>query len=280
MADQTDVANSLVQLLAATVYPNGTSNPSATGAAVKLYAGWPDAATLNKDFTATPRVTHVTVFPSATAKSTTRHFAEWVPLVAPAPTVTMVVLNQTITLGGTVALPQAVALIVDGLDYVYGLQAGDTLATIAAALAALVSVDQPATAAGPVVTIPGAHRIVARAVANGISAKEVSREERVFVVSVWASCYEDREPLAAVLEPVLADLVRLAMPDGTAATCRFVGSEQVDTEQKQGIYRRDIRIAIDYGLILTRSDAAVVIVQTRRSALINGISTDLRVTNQ
>lgn len=279
MADQTDVANALVALAGATIYPNGTAQPSAAGVAAKIYPGWPDPVQLQDDLQRSPRIAHVSVFPSPTAKNTTRHLASWEQITAPAPTLQTSVAGQAITLAGTVTVPQAVALIIDGKDYVYAVQVADTLATIAAALAAAVNADQPASAAGAVITIPGAERLIARIVSNGTSGKEVAREERMFTVSVWAGCFDDRDPLARLLEPVFANLDRLTMPDGSAATVRYGGSTQVDSQQKQGIYRRDITVYVDYALILLRTDTTIAIVQTHPQIVVDTTVTPLPIIN-
>jgi hypothetical protein len=278
MADMTEVADVLVGIVAAAVYPNGTGQPPAGGVQAKIYQGWPDPAQLQTDLAA--QIAHVSVWPTPKTKITTRRMPEWQQLVAPAPTLVAVVAGTSFTLSGTVSTPQAVALIIDGKDYAYGVQVADTLATIATALAALINVDQPASAVGAVVTIPDSHQVVARIVANGVSAKEVSRESRIFTVSIWADCFDRRDALAKVIQPVLADLTRLDLPDGTDATVELAGSAQVDSEQKQGIYRRDIDLAIDYPTIVTRTDTTVQIVQTRPSVVVNASVNALPVINQ
>lgn len=277
MADLTEVADALVTLLAATIYPNGTERPSPSGVNAKVYQGWPDPAKLTEDL---PRhIAHVSVFPGA-EKITTRRMPEWQEVTAPAPTLTAAAVGTSITLAGTVTVPQAVCLIVDGQDFAYGLQASDTLASIAAALAALVNVSQPASAAGPVVSIPGAHRVIARVVANGTSAKEVAREARVFTVSIWAGCYDDREPLAKFIGPVLAELVRLDLPDGTQGEVTYAGSRQIDTEQRQGIYRREVMLTVEYPTIVTRTDNQVGIVQTNLSGQVLDSTVPIKTINQ
>ncbi|CAN7328838.1 hypothetical protein LJR084_001919 [Variovorax sp. LjRoot84] len=278
MADMTEVADVLVGLIAAAVYPNGIGQPPAGGVQAKIYQGWPDPGQLQTDLAA--HIAHVSVFPSDKVKITTRRMPEWQQLVAPAPTLAAEVVGTDITLSGTISTPQAVALIIDGKDYAYGAQAGDTLSSIAAALAAQVAVDQAATSVGPVISIPGAHRLVARIVANGTSAKEVSREARIFTVSIWADCFDRREPLAKVITPVLADLTHLSLPDGTDATVEYMGSRQIDTEQKHGIYRREIDLSIDYPTIVTRTDTTVQIVQTRPYVVVNASVNALPVINQ
>lgn len=278
MADMTDVADVLVGLITAAIYPNGTSQPPVGGVQAKIYQGWPDPATLASDLAA--KVAHISVFPTAQEKVTTRRMPEWQQLNAPAPTLTATVAGTQVTIGGTVSTPQAVDLIVDGQDYAYAVQAGDTLASIASALAALVNAKQPASAAGAVITVPGSHKILARVVSSGTSGREVALEERVFRISVWADCFDRREPLAKAIQPMLADLSHLTMPDNTSAIASYAGSQQIDTEQKQGIYRRDINLTVEYSTVLTRTDTTVGIVQIHPAIVVGSGSVALPTTNQ
>jgi hypothetical protein len=270
MADLTDVANALVNVCVAAIYPLGTSQPPVGGVQAKIYQGWPEPAALAADLAA--QVANVTVFPSPQEKITTRRIPDWQVLVAPAPTLVATVgaVGRTITISGTVTLPQAVAIVVDGIDYAYGVQSTDTLTTIAASLATLVSANQTASSASGVITVPGAHTMGAQIVSSGTSGSEVALEARTFTISVWADCFDRREPLAKLLTPVLASLTRIAMPDGSTATCEYAGSMQVDTEQKQGIYRRDIKLTIEYATIATRTDTTIGIIVLHRMLSFNG----------
>lgn len=278
MADMTDVANVLVNLIAATVYPNGTGQAPAGGVQAKIYQGWPDPVKLLADLAA--HIAHITVFPTAQEKVTTRRIPEWQQVTAPAPTLTATVAGTTVTIGGTVSTPQGIDLIVDGKDYAYAVQAGDTLASIATALAALVNVNQAASAAGAVITAANSHKILARVVSSGTSAREVALEQRVFKISVWADCFDRREPLAKAITPTLLDTNHLTMPDNSSAIAWYSGSQQVDTEQKQGIYRRDINLTVEYATILTRTDTTVGIVQIHPSVIVGTGTAPLPITNQ
>ncbi|MGI4776952.1 MAG: hypothetical protein ACRYGA_02345 [Janthinobacterium lividum] len=273
----TDVSAALVGILASAIYPNGTAQPPVGGVPAKIYAGWPSPAELQADLKG--KKAHVTVWATPKVRVTTRRAVAWEQLVAPVPTLAAAVAGTTVTLSGTVTLPQAVAMIVDGKDVAYGVQTGDTLASIAVALAALISASQSASAAGGVITIPGARKVVARIVANGTSAAEVARELRVFTVSVWADCFDNRDPLAKVITPALALLTRIALPDGTTASVEYAGSRQIDTEQRQGIYRREIDLSIEYATIATRSDTTVQIVQVHPAIAVNTTSTPLPIIN-
>jgi hypothetical protein len=52
MADVYGIQNTLVSIIAGIMYPNGTSNPSVTGFAAYIYAGWPQPERLERDLKA------------------------------------------------------------------------------------------------------------------------------------------------------------------------------------------------------------------------------------
>ena len=49
MADLTDVQNAIAATVAQTIYPNGTGQPSAVSAAVRIFPGWPLPQQLDAD---------------------------------------------------------------------------------------------------------------------------------------------------------------------------------------------------------------------------------------
>lgn len=61
MADLSDVSNALVQLAAATVYPNGTTQASVGACDIIVYAGWPNPQTLDGDLGCGK--VHISVYP-------------------------------------------------------------------------------------------------------------------------------------------------------------------------------------------------------------------------
>lgn len=244
MADITDVSSALVTVIAGIVYPNGTSQPSITGAPVLVYPGWPDAVQLRADLAAGK--IHVSVFPLPNMLRTIdTAMSDWSAPTAPVNTVTLTLSGQTVTVGGTVSTPQNAALVVDNKAYVYAVQAGDTLASIATALAALVNADQSATAAGAVVTIPGAKYISPRVGGQGVAVRQTRRQEQVYQITVWANCFDQRDPIAAAIDSALSGIPHLTLADQSAAL-RFKNSRQDDSQQKEGIYRRDLLYAVEF----------------------------------
>lgn len=245
MADLADVSRALVALVAQTAYPAGTSQPSISGQPVKVYAGWPNPAQLADDLT--NGKLHASIFPRA-VKTTDTARSKWRTVTPAAHSLTLTVADQTITVGGTVATPQNASLVIDGAAYPYAVQVGDTLTSIATALAALISADQPATSAGPVVTIPGARDISPRVGGVAMRLREVRRQDQEFLITVWANCYDSRDPLAAAIDATLADTNRITLPDGSFGTLRSrpLANSWDDSGQKERIYRRDLCCWIEY----------------------------------
>lgn len=255
MSDLSDVSGALVSLIAGIAYPNGTTQPSIVGNPVLVYGGWPNPVNLAADLKANK--IHVSVFPTLERIVDTAA-SDWTVPTAPVNTVTLTLTGQTVTVGGTISTPQNAALVVDGKPYVYAVQATDTLAIIASALAALVAVDQTATATGAVVTIPNAKYISPRVGGKGTAQRETRRQERTFMISIWANCFDQRDPIAGKIDSALSNLSHLALADQNA-TLRYKSSRQDDDQQKERIYRRDLMYAAEYSTIATETDYQITV---------------------
>jgi hypothetical protein len=265
MAGLAEVSNALVALIAQLVYPNGTGQPSIVGKPVKVYGGWPAPDALTKDLAAGK--VHISVFPpNGLEKIVDTAVTDWRTVVEPSITLTLTLAGQAVTVDGTVSQPQNAALVVDGKGYAYGVQSNDTLISIATALAVLVSADQPATSSGPVVTIPGAKAISPRLGGAGTSIRELRRQERAFRITVWANCFDSRDPIADLLDSALSGTFHLTLPDGMIATLRYKSSSQDDSGQKESIYRRDLVYAVEYSTTQVRTDTQITVTKTNVSA--------------
>lgn len=194
MADLTDVANALVTLVSATLYPNGIGQASVAGVGVRVYQGWPNPEQLDPDLRATTPICHVSVYPRPEEKNTTRYMPTWKQTSVNTPTLTLTIAGQAVTVGGTVPLasnPHVVMVMGNGKPYVYAVLATDTLNSIAAALAALIAADIAGTAAaGAVITLPNSARLqAARVGVTGTAVREVRRQERSFQIGIWADTH-------------------------------------------------------------------------------------------
>ncbi|AZG14936.1 hypothetical protein [Cupriavidus pauculus] len=245
MAGLAEVSAALVARIAQIVYPNGTGQLPIAGQAIKIYGGWPTPDQLAKDLKAGKQ--HISVFPR-TVKYLQSAKSKWRTITPAVHTISLTVVGQTVTVGGTVSTPQNASLVVDGRAYPYAVQAGDTLASIATALAALVAADQAATSVGTVVTIPGAHAISQRVGGRAIRTRDVRRQDQEFLISVWANCFETRDPLGDAVDAGLARIDRLDLPDGSYANLRSrpLSNPWDDDGQKEGVYRRNLSCWVEF----------------------------------
>ncbi len=248
MADIIDVQNELVAVAAQTLYPSGTGQPSLVIAPVKIYPGWPTAATLDADLPA--GTCHVTVFPvPGMERNTTRYPQAWQDQTVTAQTLTLTVSGQTVTVGGTVSTPQNVMLMVGGQPYVYPVQATDTLIGIATGLSSLVP---GASNVGAVITLPATAVIdAARVGTGGVSIREIRRQSRVVKLSVWAGTPALRDAIAIAIDSALAPMEFLTLADQFAARLIYHATGVVDDQQKAGLYRRDLDYLIEYATTQT-----------------------------
>jgi len=276
MADLSDVLAVLAAQVAAAIYPSGTGAPSAAGVAVKIYPGWPVAAQLDTDIKATAPICHVSIYPRPEESNTTRYPPNWQQTAVNTATLTLTVAGQTMTVGGAVPPannPHNVMVLANGKPYVYAVQVGDTLASIAAALAALIAVDIAGTAAaGAVITLPNSARLLAARVGvTGTAVREVRRQERLFQIGIWANTAANRDTLAKVIDAALAFTTFLAMPDAVAARLRYKNSAMSDALQKDCIFRRDLFYSVEFATTQTETETQITQEQLNVSAAVAGV---------
>ena len=263
MADIDDVSDALVAAIAQVVYPNGTAEPSVSGLPTAIYAGWPQSSQLDKDLAGFAngkggRI-HVTIFPTGTEKNITPYLRDWVEASFSEPTLTLTAVGNQVTIGGTVATPQNVALIVDGQAYAYALQAGDTLTSIATALAVQVP---GASSTGAVITFsPTARITAARAGATGTAIRELRRQHKVLQITVWADTPENRKATAKAIDEAMAAEEWITLGDGSASRLTYQASKQDDATQRAGLYRRDIQYTAEYATTETITTTGVIVIE-------------------
>ena len=244
MADQSDVENVLVTLVAAALYPAGAGGPSVPGPDCRIYRGWPKSAALDADLSA-GRV-NVTIFPQGEAgHNTTRYMPEWTGTL-PEPTMTVQVTGNSVSFAGTADPALLVGILADGKTYVYQTLAGDTLALIAANLAGLLRSDMVVQLAGAAFTVPGVSVLVARVVSSASMQQEVRRQQQGFRISCWCPSPAVRDSVAATIDSVLAALCFTSMPDGSQARVRYAGTLVFDQSEDALLYRRDLLYDVEY----------------------------------
>lgn len=276
MIDLSDVSAALVGLIASAVYPNGIGAASVTGKPILVYPGWPQPNQLEPDLNAGRA--HVSVFPSNMERNTTAYAQEWQTVSVNPPTLTAIASGNTATFGGVVSVPQQAMIGVNGKPYIYAVQAADTLASIAAALAALVSVDLTATSSGANVTVPAATQLKAAIGVQGIAARELKRQAKTFNITVWANNYATRDAIAAYVDVMLAKTPHLPLPHTFSGHMTYKGSRQDDSEQKAGIFRRELMYEVDYPTVETESESTILGIQDNLNrAGLNGAILSTRI---
>jgi hypothetical protein len=286
MADLADIERAIVSLIAgglfAAPYQPGAYQPSvalapwppATAGApaptpspvvVKLYRGWPEAANLDADLVAGRA--HVSAFPEAGVVQNTTRYPPTIGIVQiPAATLSWTIAGTTATLGGAVVLPQNIVLIVDGQAFAYALQPGDTLATAAAAVAAMIAATRTAALAGAAITVPGAHELLGRVGAVSATLQEVRRQMQGFRVSCWCPSPAARDAVAAAVDRAVAGLRDgnghltqfFAMADASMARIRFRTGYTNDIPSKDRVWRRDLCYGVEYATTIAGTAPQVI----------------------
>lgn len=270
MADLSDVQDGLVNLLAGAIYPNGTSQPSAPGMPVRVFAGWPQAAQLDADLLAGSA--HVSVF-NRESRNATRYQTVPQDMTVTAPALTLTISGRTVTVGGTVAAGVNTAVIVGTSAFTYQTVANDTLSTIAAALASQINATYPGTtSSGAVITLPntGPPINAARVGGSGQQMTEAGRVEQVFQITVWANTPDNRKAIAKLITPAIMATRFLTLADGTAARVILKGQRDDDVPQKELLFRRDIMVTVEYVETVVNTSTTVVDIVQNTAVGVNG----------
>lgn len=263
MADLSDVEQAVVSLIASAIYPNGTSYPSAivlNGKSLncRVSAGWPLPGQLDPDMIAgTPPgsspIINVTVFAQpGLERNTTRFPRDWHTPFKTKPTMTATVSGSTVTLGGTPTPAHFVTLHANGIAMSYAATATDTLATVAAALAAQ-GAPLGAIASGATIQFPAtsANSLKARLGTPSTSVREIARTNQRFLVTIWAPNDAARVATSQVVDPLMALTDFVPLPFGYTGELKRETGSDVDRTGKQSLMCRDLYYWIEYPILQT-----------------------------
>lgn len=253
MADLTQVLNTLADQVTNSVYPNGTSNPSIVGVEVTIKPGWPVRQKLDEILIAGNAM--ISIFPEQ--KETVGPIFErfWQENTQLPATITAVVLNDTITIGGTVTTPQAIVTIVNGTGYGYPLAADDTIDTIATNIAALLP---NAVAAGNVITVSDFYSLETQISQAFTSSIDLGRMKRSFMISCWCPTVNIRMVLGNAITVYFKTNYRMQLPDNYWSNVFYQQTREIDALEKQNVFRRDIIIQVLYATTSTETDLTFV----------------------
>ena len=279
MADLGDVMNVLASMVSGALYPNGApgsptgvgtlfdglpvgaSGTSIAGPLTSIYPGWPNPQQLDKDLKL--GIVHVNVYPWKQDRNTTRYMEVWQITTPPAPSISASVAGNVVTLEGVPSPQQNIAVLVNRSAFTYQTVQSDTLSSVAASLAAIIGRAIPgATAIGANIFLPGTARIAAARVGTfGTGTKGIRNQERIFQVGIWAGAPSLRDAVAQVVDPAISSVRFLNLPDGFAARIIYHGSLLNDSEQKMGIYRRELLYSVDYATTVSEQEWQITVIQ-------------------
>jgi len=254
MADPSEILNVIAGQVAAIVYPNGTASPSITGAVVKVYPGWPVPDILQADIKNSG--VHISIYPLPTERKLPTALGRPYRVIDSGnPTIETAVSGSAVTLSGAVSTPQNVYFLIDGIGYHYSVQSGDSLASIATAMATLIP---GASNVGPVVTFPNAFEIIARVGGVGAAARELRRQTKDFMVTVWAPTPALRDTIGSAIDSALSISSDIQLSDGLPAFMVYARSMYSDASENYLVYRRDLVYTVNYATSQTISAPQVV----------------------
>lgn len=263
MADQADVENALVSLIANAVYPQGTAADSAiagSGGAVtcRVYRGMPNGPALDADLM--QGVMHATVFAEPhPIRNVTRFPRVWQTVALVPATLSVSTDGTTATFSGACAAGQLAGIAADGAIFPYAVQARDTPATVASNLAALIRLaGWVVNYHASMVSVPAARLFAARVVAGGLSLQEIKRQVQSFRISLWCGDPIARDAAAALIDVALATPNFIGLADGSSARLMFSGGATTDKASDAGLYRRDLIYEAEYPTTLAAHTPAML----------------------
>ena len=182
-------------------------------------------------------------------RNTTRVRDQYASPIIDAATLVFTILNDTVTITGTVTVGQTAVIIVNGVGYAYQAQIGDTVDSIAATLANAIP---GASSFNNKITIPSAITLVARASVPGTMRRILQSEEAIFRVRIIAPTFDTREAVSSAIQLAFLTLeprYYLQMPDGISASIRAKGIEEVNAYELALGLCRDYLYLIEYHVV-------------------------------
>jgi hypothetical protein len=269
LADISDVENAIVILVSSVLYPNGTTYPSALPGAspVVIHRGWPLPTDLDRDIPAGK--SHVSVFTrGGEERNTTRYNEDWQEVSRDVATLTAVVQNNTIAIGGNVnvAVPQFVTIQI-GPRFVtsYAPVQGDGIGSVAQALAARIGASfAPASETNGVISVQSGASIRAMVGVTGVQEAEIKRQQSMVQITLWCPTPAIRDSLAKLLDPVFAATTFLVTPDQAACRFRYNNTLVSDAVDKEKCYRRDIIYTVEYPTLLSDTAFEITVVDVNQ----------------
>jgi phage tail protein X len=262
MADLGDVTAALLALATTAVYPSGNAGPSVTSTPVRLFEGWPLADQLDLDMAGNMKVpgggvtpngvgpiSNVSVFPMAGAGGNPYQVLDYPSvIVPPVYGLTASISSNVLTLTGTPTAGEYLTIIAQN-SHVYS-RTGASAAAILSALQADAVSDYPSvTATSSTITFPTTSTLQARLGAPGTMGQVTHRQKHAIIVSVWAPTPALRNALAAAIDVVMKENIRITLPDTSEALITYDRAIQSDNFETATVYRRDLYYNVEYATL-------------------------------
>jgi hypothetical protein len=247
-----DVLNTLATQVTTACYPNGTGMPSVTTRQISIEQGFPIRTQEDVDMDA--GYSHVYIYPTNKERVVTKFQRDFQGLTKTASTLTATVLNNTVTIGGTVSTPQAMMVISNGIGYGYQVQTLDTLTTIATALALLIP---NATSLGTVITITQSNSLIARVATNYTAAAEISRVERVFSIYVISPSPTDRATILNAVDVFMKLNFRIVGSDNFYMLLFYQDQPVTDMLEHEEVFKGQLDYMVQYPTTVTNNYTSI-----------------------
>jgi hypothetical protein len=247
MADLSDVENAIVTTVVGALYPNGVTQASIVGNICRVYRGWPAPTALNSDLA--DGTVNVTVFPATKPDEVPDSYFDMAYGSTSSSSLTVAVTRQSVTFSGLVVANQVIGLLIDGVPYVYGVNANDSSDSIAANLTALIQIDRLAILSGSVITIPEAASLTARIVTSASVSRSLRRQRREVLICCWCPTPALRDSVCAAVDIALTISSFISLADGTKAHVHYVSTPIYDQSLNALLYRRDLCYKFEYTII-------------------------------
>ncbi|CAM2810391.1 hypothetical protein CFR75_08680 [Komagataeibacter xylinus] len=262
MADIATISTAIADALAAALCPDGSSASSCTGRPVIIRRGGLTQADLgNALHTLQEGCDFISI--ADTPESWTRLDEPlgrpWQMDSTQAATISINITGGTATLslvpdtvpGGVVGLRiQGLAGIVGSGCCLYRAQSGDTVASIAASLAAMVS---GAVAQEGAITLPAGITAQAINAATATARCVARRQQQMFMLTAWSASPAARDALGQALADALALTDWLVDANGSAFRIEARVASNDDTAMNRGIFARPAHYLVTFDTDLTQS---------------------------
>jgi len=244
MADLSDVENAIVTEIIGALYPLGTSGSSIVGTTCRVYRGWPSPTALNSDLTA--GIVNVTVFPATKSDDVPDPYLDRSYARISSIGLTATVTGQSVTFAGLAEQGQVIGLLVDGMPLSYRIVKGDTIESIVANLATLISFDRIAISSGSTLAIPGNRTLIARVASTATVTRGLRRQRREIQINCWCPSSSLRDLVCKNVDISLTASPFIDLTDETRAHVHYVSTQIYDQSQGALLYRRDLCYSCEF----------------------------------